>query len=183
MKRTLFIISLFLSAAYVYSGQMPIGEITAREYTDSSRQMSDKKAVLKYDAKSKTTYVYFEDVMGDYAMVLSEKAKNEFLALCKKFFEITDGQADSGSKKQARLGIITTSLYFSNGSKWYMSKADVPVFISFLPQAESEYDMALSFGRAVSMKNKSILRSPSDRYITQEELRHLVEILSAGKRP
>ncbi len=179
MKRILFIIFLFLTSIFVYAGQMPIGEIKVQEYLDSSRQMVDKKSTLKYDVRSKTTYMYFEDVMGDYAIVLNEKIKNEFFALCKKFLEIAAGQTDNDRKKQARLGVITTSLYFSNAGRWYMSKPDVPVFVSFLPQAESVYDMALSFGRAVSMKNKTILRSPSDRYITEEETKRLVEMLSA----
>jgi len=161
------------------AGQMPIGEITAREYINSNGQMADKKAVVKYDAKNKTTYIYFEDVNGDYAIVLNVKTKNEFLTLCKKFFEIADGQTGDDNKKQARLGVITTSLYFDYAEKWYMSKPDVPVFLNFLPQQGSVYDLAISFGRAVSMKNKSIQYSPSDRYIAETELRHLVEMFSA----
>ncbi len=180
MKKIVFCVIFILASAMIWAGKITIGEITAMQFMERQNRMQDKKVIVQYDAKAKLTYVYFEDVMGDYAVVLGGKNKAELLGLISLYLKMEKETSEKGIKAQKRLGNIITSLYFKYNDKWFMSAPDVPVFVKFLSQSDSVHQMVFTYGAAQNPKNLSITLSPSDRYFSKEQARLLYTALEKG---
>jgi hypothetical protein len=183
MKRPVFCALFILLAAVICAEKVTTGGATAMQYINSQKRMIDKRVIVQYDAKEKLAYVYFEDVMGNYAVVLNEKKKAEFMGIISAYLKMETEISGKGIKAQKRLGNIITSLYFRYGDKWYMSRPDVPVFVRFLSQSESVHQMVFMYGAAIAAKDQSITLSPSDRYFSKEQAQLLYAALekrSAG---
>jgi len=88
MKKTVFCVIFILASAVIWAGKITIGEITAMQFMERQNRMQEKKVIVQYDVKAKLTYVYFEDVMGDYAVVLNEKKKAELLGLISLYLKM-----------------------------------------------------------------------------------------------
>lgn len=173
MKKTVFCAFLIFIAAAAFAAKITTGGATAMQYINSSRRMVDKRVIVQYDPAAKLTYIYIEDVMGNYAVVLDPKQKTGLMGMISAYLRMEKEFSAKGLKTEAKIGDIITSLYFRYGDKWYMSRPDVPVFVKFLSQSAAVHQMVIVYGAAIASKDNSVTLSPSDRYFSKDQAEKL----------